>query len=142
MDTGLSLSPLLHTRTLPTRPECQIFFIDLPLVLVTQIMARVKYIQIRATCADRMESCSLISPSLQTGEAAVQLEEIDRLPLEKCECPLGYAGLSCEVCAVEYVRIEDDRCVRRAACRCNGHSDDCDPLTGVCVNCLHNTQGK
>jgi hypothetical protein len=30
------------------------------------------------------------------------------------------------------------RCV---ACNCNGHSSFCDPDTGVCLNCMHNTVG-
>ncbi|ESO03848.1 hypothetical protein HELRODRAFT_79481 [Helobdella robusta] len=28
------------------------------------------------------------------------------------------------------------------ACSCNGHSDQCDPVDGVCLNCQHNTEGS
>ena len=28
------------------------------------------------------------------------------------------------------------------ACDCNGHSGSCDPVTGQCRDCSHNTTGK
>ena len=27
-------------------------------------------------------------------------------------------------------------------CQCNGHSNSCNPETGVCMDCQHNTTGR
>ena len=73
--------------------------------------------------------------------------------IEECECPAGYAGLSCEECAFGYARIPPlpplptgggggllGQCV---ACQCNGHAASCLPtdLTNCSLPCLHNTIG-
>ncbi|XP_068699347.1 basement membrane-specific heparan sulfate proteoglycan core protein-like isoform X3 [Montipora foliosa] len=64
------------------------------------------------------------------------------LLIEQCECPNGYSGLSCESCKPGYYRSRDGTnpgtCIK---CVCHGHSDDCDPHTGHCKNCKHNTEG-
>eukprot|EP00058_Branchiostoma_floridae_P016834 XP_002602322.1 hypothetical protein BRAFLDRAFT_228086 [Branchiostoma floridae] len=68
--------------------------------------------------------------------------------VEQCSCPAGYTGLSCERCDTGYIRQNSGRflgsCVPvggSGACNCNGHSSDCDQLTGECRNCQHNTDG-
>lgn len=62
---------------------------------------------------------------------------------EMCQCPEGYAGLSCELCAPGYRRVNNTlvngKCVK---CDCNGHSPSCDPYTGRCLVCLHHTTGE
>lgn len=61
---------------------------------------------------------------------------------EKCECPPGYAGLSCQDCAKGYYRDPNGPfggyCV---PCDCNGHAETCNCDTGICDNCQHNTIG-
>ncbi|KAI1284885.1 Laminin subunit alpha-2 [Halotydeus destructor] len=61
---------------------------------------------------------------------------------EQCECPPGYAGLSCELCAPGYRRVNNTlmngKCEK---CDCNGHAPSCDPYTGKCALCLHHTTG-
>ncbi|KAF8792889.1 Laminin subunit alpha-1 like protein [Argiope bruennichi] len=62
--------------------------------------------------------------------------------VEMCECPLGYSGLSCEICETGYRRVNDT--LHKGVCElceCNGHSTTCDPYTGYCLNCAHNTTG-
>ena len=53
--------------------------------------------------------------------------------VEQCECPPGYAGLSCELCDFGYRRLNTTlfrgECV---PCDCHGHAADCDPYTGQC----------
>lgn len=62
-------------------------------------------------------------------------------PTEDCQCPEAYIGLSCEDCSPGFTRssgLPTDACVR---CDCNNQSSDCDPLTGVCLDCQGNTEG-
>ena len=62
---------------------------------------------------------------------------------EMCDCPEGYAGLSCETCAPGYRRVNNTlvngKCVK---CDCNNHAPSCDPYTGKCSVCLHHTTGE
>uniref|UniRef100_A0A3P8V0J9 Laminin subunit alpha 2 n=1 Tax=Cynoglossus semilaevis TaxID=244447 RepID=A0A3P8V0J9_CYNSE len=75
--------------------------------------------------------------------------------IEKCNCPIGYAGLSCEECAAGFYRLRTNSpapapgvrapnaagmgsCVQ---CQCSGHSSTCDPETSICQNCQDNTEG-
>lgn len=64
------------------------------------------------------------------------------LSVEKCECPPGYTGLSCEDCAKGFYRDPNGPfggyCI---PCDCNGHSQNCDCLTGICVGCQDHTFG-
>ncbi|KAA0719380.1 Laminin subunit gamma-1 [Triplophysa tibetana] len=62
--------------------------------------------------------------------------------VEQCTCPEGYLGQHCEQCEVGYRRSRPElgRFSSCEPCNCNGHSDTCDPVTGMC-NCRHNTAG-
>lgn len=57
----------------------------------------------------------------------------ENLSVEKCYCPPGYDGNSCEDCATGYYRDPDGPhggfCL---PCQCNGHADSCDVNTGIC----------
>ncbi|KFU87396.1 Laminin subunit gamma-1, partial [Chaetura pelagica] len=62
--------------------------------------------------------------------------------VESCSCPAGYEGQFCERCSPGYRRETPSLgpyspCV---PCACNGHSETCQPETGVC-NCRDNTAG-
>ncbi|KFQ19837.1 Laminin subunit gamma-1, partial [Merops nubicus] len=62
--------------------------------------------------------------------------------VESCSCPAGYEGQFCERCSFGYRRETPSLgpyspCV---PCACNGHSETCEPETGVC-NCRDNTAG-
>lgn len=66
----------------------------------------------------------------------------EELSVERCSCPPGYTGLSCEDCAPGYYRDPDGPyggyCV---PCQCNGHAETCDCNTGICSECQHYTTG-
>lgn len=57
----------------------------------------------------------------------------EELSVEKCHCPPGYKGNSCEDCAPNYYRDPDGPhggyCI---PCECHGHADSCDVNTGIC----------
>ncbi|TRY81696.1 hypothetical protein DNTS_026007 [Danionella cerebrum] len=63
-----------------------------------------------------------------------------------CECLPGHAGQRCDSCAPGYygdLRLPGARCQE---CFCNNNidphaGDACDPVTGECLRCLHNTEG-
>ncbi|KAG8183116.1 hypothetical protein JTE90_024425 [Oedothorax gibbosus] len=63
--------------------------------------------------------------------------------VEKCVCPVGYAGLSCELCAPGYKSITGPKighvCER---CDCYNHAESCDNSDGRCENCMHHTTGR
>ena len=64
-------------------------------------------------------------------------------PIEKCHCPVGYIGASCQECADGFHQMFNPQlgikqCV---ICQCNGHSTICNKRTGQCQNCQDNTVG-
>ncbi|CAL1296819.1 unnamed protein product [Larinioides sclopetarius] len=63
--------------------------------------------------------------------------------VEKCVCPVGYAGLSCELCAPGYKSVTGPKighiCER---CDCYNHAESCDNPDGRCENCMHHTAGR
>lgn len=73
------------------------------------------------------------SVSLETAqEEYIPSKEI-ALSVEQCQCPANYVGLSCEECADGFYRAQTGPyggyCV---PCQCNGHSNICDKVTGIC----------
>ncbi|KER33801.1 hypothetical protein T265_00466 [Opisthorchis viverrini] len=56
--------------------------------------------------------------------------------VEQCDCPVGYEGLSCEICALGYQPDPDEpgKCEPQCAC------DKCD-AQGNCINCPGNRAG-
>ncbi|XP_064409675.1 laminin subunit alpha-3 isoform X2 [Latimeria chalumnae] len=63
--------------------------------------------------------------------------------VEVCSCPPAYGGDSCQQCTPGYYRENKGyyagRCV---PCQCNGHSNQCQDGSGICVNCQHSTTGS
>ncbi|KAJ6656843.1 hypothetical protein lerEdw1_003174 [Lerista edwardsae] len=64
------------------------------------------------------------------------------LEVEECACPPGYRGPSCQDCDVGYMRTTHGLYLGTCEpCACNGHAAECDPETGSCQGCQHNTEG-
>lgn len=64
-------------------------------------------------------------------------------PVEQCQCSQGHIGLSCEDCGPGYYKGDGGLYLGLCEkCECNEHSDECDPITGECLNCRHNTYGS
>uniref|UniRef100_A0A8C7W261 Laminin, gamma 1 n=1 Tax=Oncorhynchus mykiss TaxID=8022 RepID=A0A8C7W261_ONCMY len=95
-------------------------------------------IKIRGTYSERsagyLDDVKLITAKKGPGSPARWVE--------KCTCPQGYVGQHCESCALRYRRSRPDLGPFSScdSCSCNGHSDTCNPDTGMC-DCLHNTAG-
>ncbi|KAM4704989.1 laminin subunit alpha-1 [Rhinophrynus dorsalis] len=80
---------------------------------------------------------------MHSGREAAHLIEI-------CECPPGYTGYSCQMCAPGYYReklseinVRGSRplIARCVPCQCSNHSEICDSETGKCMDCRDNTAG-
>lgn len=62
-------------------------------------------------------------------------------PTELCQCPQNYTGPSCENCSSGFTRSfgqPTDQCI---TCNCSNQASDCDPITGICIDCQGNTEG-
>ncbi|XP_012861133.1 laminin subunit gamma-1 [Echinops telfairi] len=95
-------------------------------------------IKIRGTYSERsagyLDDVTLLSARPGPGVPAMWVES--------CTCPVGYGGQFCEMCLPGYRRETPSLgpyspCV---LCTCNGHSETCDPESGIC-NCRDNTAG-
>ncbi|XP_067214275.1 basement membrane-specific heparan sulfate proteoglycan core protein isoform X33 [Linepithema humile] len=104
-------------------------------------LADVQAIRIKATYTTHTDETALSFVSLDTAEKT-NTGKARAVEVEECTCPTGYRGLSCEDCDVGYTRaIEGLYLGICEACNCNGHSNQCDPETGICENCAHHTTG-
>lgn len=86
----------------------------------------------------------LVAAQLYAGQNNVYGADLSLV--EKCDCPTGYTGLSCERCAFGFARIYEnntmhERIGKCIQCACNGHAAQCDPILDKCGKCLHNTYG-
>uniref|UniRef100_A0AC35TJJ8 Laminin subunit alpha-2 n=1 Tax=Rhabditophanes sp. KR3021 TaxID=114890 RepID=A0AC35TJJ8_9BILA len=128
-----------------------------------RVLSDVKYILIRAVYKTGQIQSSiygltmdiakkpLLDDSTSPNEAVTSAEAIFGInynkqlmkSVEVCKCPEFFEGNSCERCIKGYRRVNNilynGRCEK---CDCNGHSDECDPITGQCLNCQHNTAGS
>ncbi|XP_076023918.1 laminin subunit alpha-2 [Genypterus blacodes] len=120
------------------------------------ILFYVDYILIKASHGNVMRHSRISEISLTVAEDGRPNKESERAhQIEKCDCPAGYSGLSCEECAAGFYRLRDGSrapapasreptaagmgsCVQ---CQCSGHSSTCDPETSICQNCQDNTEG-
>ncbi|XP_034231739.1 laminin subunit alpha isoform X3 [Thrips palmi] len=109
--------------------------------LLMQTLQTLDEIYIRATYWDQSVTSRLLDVSLDTAQEQYNPDGVAH-SVEQCLCPPGYKGLSCEDCAPGFYRSSTGPyggyCV---PCQCNGHSDVCDPITGICMDCIHNTTG-
>ncbi|XP_066911984.1 basement membrane-specific heparan sulfate proteoglycan core protein-like [Clytia hemisphaerica] len=98
-------------------------------------------ILIRATYSTKTKISSLSNFEM-TGAVPFNMRKGKAFDVERCQCPTGYTGLSCEKCSRGFTKIINDlgqsKCEK---CLCNGHATDCDGKTGKCIKCKHHTTG-
>ncbi|XP_065689371.2 laminin subunit alpha-2 isoform X1 [Patagioenas fasciata] len=126
----------------PSRPVSREDFLN--------VLYDVHYILIKATHGNIMRQSRISEISMEVAEGGTVSGVTPQAHLiEKCDCPLGYSGLSCESCSPGFYRLSTSPGGRTPAqslgvcvlCQCHGHSTMCDPETSVCQNCQHNTAG-
>ncbi|XP_054277134.1 laminin subunit alpha [Macrosteles quadrilineatus] len=108
-----------------------------------QVLERVQGLYIRATYWEDSVTTRLMRFSLDSASDRYDPVAGFALSVEQCHCPAAYTGLSCEECADGYYRAATGPyggfCV---PCQCHGHATTCDKITGVCIDCKHNTTGE
>ncbi|XP_058412658.1 laminin subunit alpha-1 isoform X1 [Diceros bicornis minor] len=116
------------------------------------VLSNIEYILIKASYGQGLQQSRISNISMEVGRKAGELHpgrEVASL-IEKCLCPPGTAGFSCQDCVPGYHRGKLPQGGGRGPrpllapcvpCSCNNHSDACDPDTGTCLNCSDNTAG-
>ncbi|KHJ40537.1 laminin EGF-like protein [Trichuris suis] len=104
----------------------------------TFISRTLNHIEIDISDCFRLKAVSMDSADendLTEGELAAS-------NIEVCHCPTPYKGTSCEECADGFYRVGSGPLLGSCVpCRCNGHSESCDRITGQCFDCKHNSTG-
>uniref|UniRef100_A0A8C0ZYF8 Laminin subunit alpha-2 n=1 Tax=Castor canadensis TaxID=51338 RepID=A0A8C0ZYF8_CASCN len=114
------------------------------------VLYDIHYILIKATYGNIIRQSRISEISMEVAELGhITATTPPAHLIEKCDCPPGYSGLSCETCLPGFYRLRSEpgdhtpgptlgTCV---PCQCNEHSNLCDPETSVCQNCQHHTTG-
>ncbi|XP_029705872.1 LOW QUALITY PROTEIN: laminin subunit alpha-2 [Takifugu rubripes] len=120
------------------------------------ILFYVDYILIKASHGNLMRHSRISEISLTVAEEGRPSKDSEKAhQIEKCDCPIGYSGLSCEECAAGFYRLRAGWLASAPAskvptaagmgscvqCQCSGHSSTCDPETSICQSCRDNTEG-
>nr|XP_040016241.1 laminin subunit alpha-2 isoform X5 [Gasterosteus aculeatus aculeatus] len=120
------------------------------------ILFYVDYILIKASHGNLMRHSRISEISLTVAEEGTPNKDSEKAhQIEKCDCPIGYSGFSCEECAAGFYRLRAGSPTSASAsrlptaagmgscvqCQCSGHSSTCDPETSICQNCQGNTEG-
>lgn len=105
-------------------------------------LVKLEGIFIRATYFSDLQQVSLTNFSMDSTTTIEVPNGKLASRVEQCTCGANYKGSSCEECAPGFYRTSTGPglgfCV---PCQCNGHSNECDPVTGKCFNCQHHTEG-
>ena len=102
-----------------------------------QVLSNLTSLRIRA----RYSEASIASVSMEFFILESLVPGGGEEVVERCECPTAYAGHFCESCSSGFFRPSQNPTHACSACDCNGHTDMCDTLTGLCLSCQHDTTG-
>ncbi|KAM4688464.1 laminin subunit alpha-1 [Discoglossus pictus] len=116
------------------------------------VLSNIDYILIKASYGYGLHQSRISNISLDIAVEASEMHSSREAAhlIERCYCPPGYAGLSCQDCDSGYYREELTEINVLGArpliapcvpCQCSNHSETCDPDTGKCMSCRDNTAG-
>uniref|UniRef100_A0A336KY12 CSON000012 protein n=1 Tax=Culicoides sonorensis TaxID=179676 RepID=A0A336KY12_CULSO len=111
------------------------------------VLSNLEAILLRGTYHTDQAECILHKSMLYVGDSNISAGNGSQSLVEKCDCPTGYTGTSCETCAFGYMKVYQNSSTheqvgRCLPCNCNGHAETCDLETGKCGDCHHNTEGE
>ncbi|XP_052864377.1 LOW QUALITY PROTEIN: laminin subunit alpha-1-like [Anopheles cruzii] len=121
-------------------------------ILMTALQ-NVRHVFVRATTTVDFQQVVLTNVTLDEGIFVAGAENNHAYSVEQCSCGAKFSGLSCQnpgrghyrhrlpIVDLEWATV-DDMIGQVLPCGCNGRSEECDPETGVCVNCRNNTGGE
>uniref|UniRef100_W4VRB4 Putative heparan sulfate proteoglycan 2 n=1 Tax=Corethrella appendiculata TaxID=1370023 RepID=W4VRB4_9DIPT len=110
---------------------------------ILMALADVSAIYIKATYTTVSEEAALSQVILDVASESNYGSGRRAWEVEQCTCIPGHQGLSCEDCTPGYYKGDSGLYLGLCEkCECNEHSDECDPKTGACLNCRHNTVGE
>lgn len=106
-------------------------------------LVRLEAVYVRIKYFDPTTEIVLYDVQMDMASTAKVTTNLNKaLSVERCNCPPNYKGTSCEECAEGYYRIKLGPYLGACVpCNCNGHSNQCDAVTGKCFNCKYNTEG-
>uniref|UniRef100_W5M522 Laminin, alpha 1 n=1 Tax=Lepisosteus oculatus TaxID=7918 RepID=W5M522_LEPOC len=111
------------------------------------VLSNIEYVIIKASYGNGLQQSRISNISMEVAFESEDTDgELARF-IEVCECPSGYAGLSCQECAPGHYRKRVGTLSPRpliepcVPCQCSNHSQTCDLDTGTCQGCQHNTVG-
>ena len=104
-----------------------------------QVLSNLTSLRIRARYSEA--STAVTSMEYFIVETLVEDSTAEGVVVEECECPPAYTGTFCGSCSPGHYRPSlnpVDICI---SCECHGHTELCDPITGLCQSCQYNTTG-
>ncbi|KRZ28597.1 Laminin-like protein epi-1 [Trichinella pseudospiralis] len=108
------------------------------------VLHNVTALLVKASYYTRLQRVVMKMFTMTTADSSslVTAERQAALNVEICRCPPPYKGTSCEECAEGFYRVNTGPFLGSCVpCKCHGHSKSCDPRTGLCLRCEHNTAG-
>ncbi|TMS36985.1 hypothetical protein L596_004022 [Steinernema carpocapsae] len=107
------------------------------------VLLKLEKIQVKVSYYERPSAALIEQFEMEVAKDDAAQSFITATAVEMCQCPAPYTGPSCQHCAPGYYRIKSSRFLGSCVpCDCNDHSGSCDPDTGLCSNCMHNTEGE
>lgn len=107
------------------------------------VLLRLEKLKIKASYIENLSHATIEQLELEVAQNDYTNDNgMSASSVEICDCPGPYSGASCQACSAGYYRVKSDSLLGSCVpCNCHGHSGTCDPATGICSECQHNTEG-